>query len=153
MLKYINFLPPLFLLVLLSCSAGVKKEVTESYRNGNPKLEKHFQSTNGESILIKEIQYYENGNKRIEGAISDGKRTGIWMFWFEHGSLWREVNYLDGAPDGITTAYHENGEIFYQGNFLQGKKQGEWSFYDIEGNLINQIVFEYGTLKSQTNSN
>jgi antitoxin component YwqK of YwqJK toxin-antitoxin module len=62
------------------------------------------------------------------------------------------VNYSKGTPDGIAKAYHENGALFHQGTFLQGEKHGEWSFFDVEGKLVNQLTFEKGKLKSQTNS-
>ncbi len=144
---------PLLLLILIeSCQPGTIKEVVDSYDNGQPKFEKYYQRNNDELVFIKEIHYYENGNKRIEGAINEGKREGVWIFWFEHGSLWREVNYSKGIPDGIAKAYHENGALFYQGTFLQGEKHGEWSFFDVEGKLVNQLTFEKGKLKSQTNS-
>jgi antitoxin component YwqK of YwqJK toxin-antitoxin module len=151
-LKYPGFLPVLLLLIILSCQSGTIKEVVEHYENGNPKLERYYQNNNDKPVLIKEIYYHENGNKRIEGAINEGKREGVWMFWFEHGSLWREVNYSKGTPDGIAKAYHENGALFHQGTFLQGEKHGEWSFFDVEGKLVNQLTFEKGKLKSQTNS-
>jgi antitoxin component YwqK of YwqJK toxin-antitoxin module len=151
-LRYSGLLPVLLLLLMVGCQSSTIKEVVDSYDNGQAKLERIHQNNDGEPVLIKEIHYYENGNKRIEGAINQGKREGVWTFWFEHGSLWREVSYTKGTPDGLTKAYHENGMIFYQGNFLNGEKHGEWSFFDVEGNPVNQIIFENGILKSQTNS-
>ena len=151
-LKFLELLPVLLLLLIVGCQSGTIKEVVDSYDNGQAKLERYYQNNHGDQVLIKEIHYYENGNKRIEGAINQGKREGVWKFCFEHGSLWREVSYSKGTPDGLTKAYHENGVLFYQGNFLDGKKHGEWSFFDIEGKLVNQIVFENGIIKSQTNS-
>lgn len=134
---------------MLSCQNSVIKEVSETYENGKPKIEKFYTEKDGDRELIREIQYYENGQKRIEGEIKNGQRTGKWTFWFEHGPVWSEGFYKNGIRDGETRVFHENGNLFYQGSYQDGQKHGTWKFYDENGNLVNQVVFDKGVLIQQ----
>jgi antitoxin component YwqK of YwqJK toxin-antitoxin module len=138
-------------LIFTSCHNNkLLKETSEQYDNGNVKTERYYMESPSGKQLVKEIQYYQNGQKRIEGSIKDGNRNGKWTFWFEHGPIWSEGFYSNGIRTDSTWVYHENGTLFYKGTYLEGEKHGTWKFYDDEENLVNQVIFDHGKLKEQT---
>ena len=67
---------------------------------------------------------YEDGEKKSEGTIKEGKWDGLWTGWYENGQKEREGTYKDGELDGKWTRWHENGQ-----------KRGEATFKD--GSLIS----------------
>ena len=55
-------------------------------------------------------ELHENGQKRLEGTLKDGKRHGFWTFWHENGQKKEEGTWKDGKMDGLQTYWHENGQ-------------------------------------------
>ena len=50
----------------LLCSCA-KEEIVEKYDNGEAKLVHYYKEENGKKIKVKEIRYYDNKQKRLEG--------------------------------------------------------------------------------------
>jgi antitoxin component YwqK of YwqJK toxin-antitoxin module len=48
------------------------------------------------------INYYENGQKRYEGAYTKGKPSGVWKFYDDKGKLIKTRSY-GKSPDKIST--------------------------------------------------
>jgi antitoxin component YwqK of YwqJK toxin-antitoxin module len=44
----------------------------------------------------KKIDYYENGQKKIEEHLRLGKRHGLYLEWYENGQKGEETNYKKG---------------------------------------------------------
>jgi antitoxin component YwqK of YwqJK toxin-antitoxin module len=44
-----------------------------------------------------EVRFYESGAKMVEGAYLDGVLHGLWRYYFNEGSVWREDRWEDGA--------------------------------------------------------
>jgi len=145
------FLSTLFLLT--SCnSSGLKKEIVETYKNGNPKKEQFFSlSKKHKKEVIKEVGYYPNGQKKYVGFFKDGKKDGKWIFWFENGNKWSEGYLNKGIRTGDAKVYHENGKLFFTGKYVNGKKDGKWTFYDDNGKKVNEIIFKNGKKVKENN--
>jgi antitoxin component YwqK of YwqJK toxin-antitoxin module len=144
----------LFLLLIImvyGCENQLKKEVVETFADGTPKIESFYTLAGENKEVIKEIQYYENGQKKYVGHFKKGKKDGMWTFWFENGKKSTEGYFLEGLRTGETQAYHENGKLNYKGEYLEGKKNGKWEFYNDEGMKINEITFENGKILNQSN--
>lgn len=138
-MKY--YLIVLTTLVFFSCGNKETEKTEVSFDNGNPKLIVKYKEVDGKQTKVFEKELYENGNTRMEGAIEDNKRTGIWKGYFEDGTLWSEGTYEDGLRQGEAKNYFPNGKLRYEGFFNDDKKSGHWKFYNENGQLIEEKDF------------
>ena len=129
-----------FVLALVSCSP--KKVIESRYKNGNPKVVKYYEKIDGKEQLIKEIIFYENQNKKIEGDYKEGQRSGHWSAWYESGKLWSEGDYKDGKRNGSGMVYHENGKKYIESVYANDEKTGKWRFFDTSGMVIKEVDFD-----------
>ena len=97
---------------------------------------------------VKWVGYYHSTGKKIyEEYYKDGKRDGLWTWWYENGEKRTEGDFKDGGRDGLFTQWYENGQKRTEGNFKDGKEDGlvtdwyengqkkfEWNFKD--GDLV-----------------
>lgn len=139
-----------FGVVFVSCKPELIEVVIEEHEDGSPRTIKYFDTRVDEDHLVKEIQLYENGDKKYEGEFVNGKKHGKWIFWFENGKLWSEGSFDQNLRSGKTKVYHKNGKLYYKGKYEDGKKHGNWEFYNNSGELVNEVVFEYGEILKQS---
>ncbi|MBD79062.1 MAG: hypothetical protein CL840_09100 [Crocinitomicaceae bacterium] len=128
----------IYIVVVFLLLIGCKEELTEKpvkmFPNGTVE-EKHFLDTEG--TVKKTIQYYKNGNIKIEGEFNDdGKREGMWKSYYENGQPWSIGEYQNGKQHGINRVYFPNGSVRYEGNWENDLKTGTWNFYDEKGGLV-----------------
>lgn len=128
-----------------SCSSHSKKVIEEKYPDGSPKVVKYYQEKNGIKELVKEIDYYPNKNKRLEGEYKKDHRDGKWTYYYENGKLWSEGYFVNDINDGQRTTYFENGQIRYQGTYKSGDRIGKWQFYNEAGTLVKEMDYGDGT--------
>ena len=50
----------------------------------------------GEEEIEPHTEYYENGQKRVEGTLKGGTPVDLWTRWHENGQKQREETYKDG---------------------------------------------------------
>ena len=127
--------------LLASCAKEYEEVVEDTYEDGSPKTVKVFEVNGDEKDLVKEIAYYENKQKRLEGEYKDGQRNGFWQYWYENGNKWSEGYYIKGINDGKTATWHENGQQYYEGSFHNGERAGIWKFRDEKGEFIKEINY------------
>lgn len=134
----------LVIILLTAALAGcTTKEVIEStYENGNPRVVKTYAKKGNDLELKKEVVYYENKQKKMEGAYKDEARDGKWKAWYENGTIWSEGEYKDGKRNGLGIAYHENGKKYIEGIYRDDIRVGKWNFYDTTGVLIKEVDFD-----------
>ena len=131
-----------FFVLLVSCKPQVTKVVEQKYPDGSPQLERFFKGDEKNKELVKEILYWPNKTKKIEGSYKDSLRDGVWTAWFENGKKWSEGSYIKGVEDGNKSVWYESGQLFYAGKFTMGKKVGIWKIYDEKGNLVQEIDYD-----------
>jgi len=150
--KRIFFIAGLMIMLLASITSctQLSKEVVSTFENGNPKLVKTYRIKSGNKVLIKEVEFYKNGQKKYEGSYNGEVKEGRWTFWFEDGSVWSDGFFSNGLRSGKAKVFHENGKPFYQGQYTGGKKDGEWVFYDDQGKEVNRVTFSKGELIKQS---
>jgi antitoxin component YwqK of YwqJK toxin-antitoxin module len=119
-----------------------KKVVESTYENGNPRVEKFYHKKGGELVLDREIVYYENKQKKMDGTFREDQRDGKWNAWYENGNLWSEGEYKDGKRNGPGIAYHENGKKYIEGMYRDDARVGPWKFYDTTGVLLKEVSFD-----------
>jgi len=94
--------------------------------------------------LIKEIWYWDNGNKNFEFNYKNGKSDGKQYKWYSNGKLYREFNCKNGNEDGKQYWWSNNGELYCEYNYKNGKRNGkqyEWSF---DGNKMYEGNYKNG---------
>jgi antitoxin component YwqK of YwqJK toxin-antitoxin module len=130
--------------ILVAITFGCSRnEVVEStYKNGNSKVVKYFHKKGGDLLLDREVVYYENKQKKMEGEYKDELRTGLWKAWYENGILWSEGEYKDGKRNGIGISYHKNGKKYIEGVYRDDFRVGAWHFYDSTGVLVKEVDFD-----------
>lgn len=131
----------LFVILIFGCSEKAFEVVDETFEDGTPKTVKYYKDESKESLL-KEILYYEDGTKKLEGSYKNDKRTGEWSYWYDNGNLWSRGHYKEGVDHGLKTVYHENGQKYYEGNLKDGKRMGIWMFWEKDGTLIKEIDYD-----------
>jgi antitoxin component YwqK of YwqJK toxin-antitoxin module len=128
--------------LIFACSPEIERVVVQTYPDGKVELEQYFTYKNNDSILIKEIGYYPDGQKRIEGGYLNEKREGKWTYWFANGNKWSEAYYKADIRDGKSTVWNENGKKYFEGNYKAGERTGRWRFWDENGNLVKDINYD-----------
>lgn len=89
----------------------------------------------GKEKKIKEITYFNNGNKESEVDYKKGRVNGLARMWYKNGKLHVEATYKNSKVHGVRNAYHENGKIFCRAEYKNGKllRKRNW---DENGNEI-----------------
>ena len=113
------------------------------------------------------IEWYENGQKKIEQIFEKGQKNGAMRLWHDNGQLWAETSWengkingifkdwrKDGQPDteqsykddelhGTQRTWHENGQLGTESTFVNGEIEGLFNkWYE------NGILAETGNFKS-----
>jgi antitoxin component YwqK of YwqJK toxin-antitoxin module len=79
----------------------------------------------------------------------DANKVGDWKQFFESGNKKVEGNYVDDKLDGWTTFYNVNGKISHEGIYRKNVKDGPWNHYDDGGKLAIQQRYDMGHLKNK----
>ena len=75
------------------------------------------------------------------GFLEDGKKEGLWSYFYETGELKQEIEYKNGIEDGSFKLFHENGRIAIQCTYIKGEIVGRFIEYYEDGRL--KQVTEY----------
>ena len=54
---------------------------------------------------------YDDGKKKEEGTFKDGKKDGLWTWWYENGQKKTKGTYKDGKQVGKWTWHNEDGSV------------------------------------------
>jgi len=87
----------------------------------NPFFDINFKESDEGKKQVK-TNFYENGQKKSEETLKDGKPDGLWTEWYENGQKKFEGTYKDGKPDGLVTWWNENGQKERERNYKDGKE-------------------------------
>ena len=63
----------------------------------------------------------ENGKKKWEVNINEGKEDGLHSYWYENGQKLQEANRKDGKTDGLVIILYENGQTMNEGKYKDDK--------------------------------
>ena len=53
------------------------------------------------------LQWYENGQKKLEGNYINGKYDGVWTQWFADGQKFIEGKYNEDMLDGLWIQWYK----------------------------------------------
>jgi antitoxin component YwqK of YwqJK toxin-antitoxin module len=116
--------------------------VEETYPGGSPKVEKYYVGEGANKEMVKQVTYYPNKQKQMEGEFKDSLRDGYWVYYYDNGNKWSEGSYIKGLDQGKRTTYYQNGAKRYQGDYKEGKRVGIWVFYDSTGKQLKEIDYD-----------
>jgi antitoxin component YwqK of YwqJK toxin-antitoxin module len=98
------------------------RDIRSEYESGDVKeVWIYKKSLFGEKEKIKEISYFQNGNKNTEVDYKNGKVNGWARMWYENGKLHVEATYKDNKTHGVRNAFHPNGRVFCRAEYENGK--------------------------------
>jgi antitoxin component YwqK of YwqJK toxin-antitoxin module len=94
--------------LLLSCT---KEEIVEKHDNGEAKLVFLYKQDNGKKIKVKEIRYYDNKQKRLEGKFDkEGNKIGEWNFYFSTGNKFATADFTNTETGKDWIVYDNKGK-------------------------------------------
>lgn len=128
-------------LLLASCSERLTEKVMATYPDGTSKVV-HYYDKNDQ--CVKETEYYETGQVKMEGGMKNGKMEGEWTAYFIDGRVQSHGFFEEGKRTGAAEVYYSNGNKYEEGSYKEGKHVGYWKFYDEQGNLIKEVDYGEG---------
>ena len=76
---------------------------------------------------------YRSGEKKEEGNLKNGFKTGSWTGWDKEGNKKFVGEYKKGKAHGSWTGFHVGGKKKYEGKYELGLQTGNWTYYDKKG--------------------
>ncbi len=87
---------------------------------------------------------YLLGDVKVEGSFKDGKRDGMWKYYYDNGILSFEGKFVDDNQDGKHSYYWNNGKLREEGYYIMGKREGEWYKFNYDGTLFLTTSYKNG---------
>jgi antitoxin component YwqK of YwqJK toxin-antitoxin module len=66
------------------------------------------------------VQYYANGQKRVEQRFEMGLPEGTQTQWYQDGTKYVEKTFVKGKQNGTETIWNPKGQIVKQREFRDG---------------------------------
>ena len=88
--------------------------------------------------------YHPNGQLKIIGEFSEGKKIGKWVEYYMSGVKKSEGKFAKGKKDGAWVYYFLNKNIKEKQLFINGNKDGLWEKFDVHGTLIQTESYRNG---------
>lgn len=83
---------------------------------------------------------YENNILISMGDYKDGKKEGIWQYWYDNGQKMEEGNYRNGLKIGIWVKWYQDGELMWEGEYKEGKRIIKYDNDKIEIKFLDKEV-------------
>ena len=75
------------------------------------------------------VEWYNNGQVKSVGYLTNGKMEGIRVWWHENGKDKELTQYKNDKFEGHSETWYENGQKQGDGKFRNGKMEGLWNFW------------------------
>jgi antitoxin component YwqK of YwqJK toxin-antitoxin module len=103
-----------------------------------------YHDANNELYTGTYIEFYTNGNKRIELSLNKGKVDGSVTLYLESGQTSEIRSYKSGKMDGTWSTWNNNGVKIGVANYKNNVKHGEWFIWDDAGTLRFEMHYTDG---------
>jgi antitoxin component YwqK of YwqJK toxin-antitoxin module len=90
--------------------------------------------------------FYQNGNLKAKGKITNKIKQGKWKHFYESGKLFQIGKYSNGKETGEWKTFHENGNREAIGAFIDGQRIGIWKSYHTNAGIYTEREWENGKL-------
>lgn len=95
------------------------------------------------------IEYYSNkGQILAKGNIKNNVEDGLWVDYFESGSMKSKNNYKNGLKNGKVYEYYDDGKIRSVGQYWKGNKIDTFTWYFESGLIKQKEIYNVDTIKS-----
>ena len=84
------------------------------------------------------FDFYENGEKELDGNYRKGLMNGEWTYYHENGQIMSKGNYKNGDgsyPDSFTDEYKKEYPPY-------GGRNGKWTYWFWNGQKINEGTYK-----------
>ncbi len=115
----------------------------EFYEDGNKKIQANYSNGRLDGDYIK---YGETGKIEYSSQFSDGHLSGEHKEYYEDGVLKKEEEYLNDKKEGICKEYFETGILKQQYNYAQDILEGEAEIYYEDGSIKRKEIYKNGKL-------
>ncbi|MBP9841749.1 MAG: hypothetical protein KBC64_04920 [Simkaniaceae bacterium] len=135
---------------------STKRSLLTSYHS-NGQLKQFLEVKNGRA-RGKYLEYYDNGQKKIEGTVIEGlgdlSEGSLMTFvfdemsraWDRQGNIQAEVPYSKGFLQGRAIYYYPSGEIFQTADYDQNLLHGRLVEYKENGEILFSEDYLFGLL-------
>ena len=96
----------------------------------------------GKMITYKDLEWYENGQKKVEQTYKNGERDGLVTVWYENGQKREKGTSKNDKLDGLYTRWYENGQKEIEETHKDGKVVeliGRWN----EDGIVRKEPFDW----------
>jgi len=69
------------------------------------------------------------------GFLENGKKEGVWNYFYDTGELKQETEYSDGIENGLYKFFSKDGALLIISTHRNGLLNGEWTEYYEDGRL------------------
>lgn len=111
-----------FLLFIVGCSK--EYNIDDLIKDTSTDNIEIFSEKYSNNVVSGKIYQIYNNQKVILGKIKNGKKEGIWNYWYDDGRKKSEGTYKDGRPNGLYTEWNESGQKLIQITYKDGKVNG-----------------------------
>ena len=108
------------ILFIISCGEKVREEIIRRYDNGQMKVIVKYKGKGSDEVITERITYNENGDTLLLEKPRD--KFKMVRDYFNNGQKMKEVTYKDGKKDGLYTWWYENGQKSQEGTIKDGKE-------------------------------
>ena len=88
--------------------------------------------------------YYKNGQLKIIGEFSDGKKIGNWVEYYMSGVKKSEGQFNKGKKNGKWLYYFLNSKTREKQFYIDGNKDGLWEKFDVDGSIKQTESYQNG---------
>ena len=88
--------------------------------------------------------YHPNGQLKIIGDMSVGKKVGNWVEYYMNGIKRSEGQFAKGEKDGTWVYYFLNANIKEKQFYIEGNKDGLWEKFGVDGTVVQTDSYQNG---------
>jgi len=92
-------------------------------------------------------EFYQDTIVKSKGVYKNGKRVGVWHFYYETGERFIEIEYLTDGSTSNMKMYDPSGMKTAEGIYVKNKKEGTWYYYATDTTKIREETYKNGVLE------
>jgi len=142
-MKRLWLILPVILIVGCSSPEPINYETTLVQRDGV-----FYTKDTNEPYSGPVFSLYDDGKKKVELTLKDGKVDGLLTGWYENGQKRGEMTYKDGKEDGLHTEWYKNGQKWYEKTYKDGEWDGLFTEWYENGQKREERTYKDGELIS-----
>src|SRR6266540_1373396 len=89
-------------------------------------------------------EVYPDGVIKSKGALINGKKNGLWIFYNADSTVSAEYLYYNDSLCGKYIGYFEAGDTLIIGNYVNGFEDGEWKLFYGNNSLAKKAYYKMG---------